>query len=314
GAALEAFEQAAANNLPPVLSEDTYRKRPELREPQGGFWYRCGRRYKKRLGPKIIARISPYKLASLETFDGSTVGEALEEQYDIAPGEELEAEVHLYEAMPGMRLGEIVRAEEVIPKGDGKDGHTVLHPLTRDAAALLLDEPELGRDMGAGETGDPTAPQVGQRFYYLEIPGKRPLMVPMPGGAHVRHRSRSWITFHFPNNEIIAHLYLSEIRAQRIAVKLRQHAHIAAVANRLRWIIARGVNRAFAANLGLLKIVHGAVIPGQPTDALNRLPSLVPQVLRGRITEWLVKGLADHLQKHAQEFIKAADDTADGVT
>jgi hypothetical protein len=49
-------------------------------------------------------------------------------------------------------------------------------------------------------------------------------------------------------------------------------------------------------------------------NALSRLPSIVPQLLRGRVTEWVVKGLADHLQKHAQEFIRAADDTADGVT
>jgi hypothetical protein len=179
----------------------------------------------------------------------------------------------------------------------------------------LLDQPELGRDAGPGETGDPTAPQVGQRFYYLEIPGKRPLMVPMPGGrTHVRRRSRSRIILHFPKNEIIARLYLSEVRAQHTAVKLRQHAHMGTVADRLRRFIDRGVNRAFAANLGHLKIVHGTVIPGQPVDALNRLPSLVPQVLRGRITEWLVKGLTDHLQKHAQEFIKAADNTTDGVT
>jgi hypothetical protein len=128
----------------------------------------------------------------------------------------------------------------------------------------------------------------------------------------VRHRSRSRIIFHFPKNEIIARLYLSEIRAQQIAVKLRQHAHMGTVAERLRRFIDRGVNRAFATNH--LKIIHGAVIPGQPIDALNRLPSLVHQVLRGRITEWLVKGLADHLHKHAQEFIRAADDTSDGVT
>jgi hypothetical protein len=32
------------------------------------------------------------------------------------------------------------------------------------------------------------------------------------------------------------------------------------------------------------------------------------------VTEWVVKGLADNLQRHAQEFIRAADDTADGVT
>ena len=313
GAALEAFEQAAAANLPPVLSDGTYRKRPDLREHRRGFWHRCSRRYKKRLGPKIMARISPYKVASLETFDGSTVGEALEEQYAIAPGEELEAQVHLYEAMPGMRLSDIVRGEQVIARVD-EDGHNQIHPLTRDAAALLLDQPELGRD-AEGETGDPTAPQVGQRFYYLEIPGKRPLMVPTPGGrTHVRHRSRSRFIFDFPKNQIVARLYLSEIRAQEIAVKLRQHGHMGVVMERLRRFIDRGVNRAFAANLGHLKIVHGAVIPGQPGNALSRLPSLVTQMLRGRVTEWVVKALADHLPKHTQEFIQAADDTADGVT
>jgi hypothetical protein len=314
GAALEAFEQAAAANFPPGLSEDTYRKRPELREHRRGFWYRCGRRYKKRLGPKIMARISPYRVASLETFDGSTVGEALEEQYAIAPGDELEAEVHLYESIHGTRLSDIVRGEEVITKVDGENGRTVLHPLTRDAAALLLDQPELGRD-AEGETGDPNAPQVGQRFYYLEIPGKRPLMVPTPGGrAHVRRRSSLRLRFDFPKNEIVARIYLSEIRAQNIAVKLRQNGHMGAVIYRLRPFIRRRVDRAFSSNVGRLKIVHGAVIPGQPWNALSRLPSLVPQVLRGRVTEWVVKGLADHLQKHAQEFIRAADNTADGVT
>ena len=314
GATLEAFEQAAANNLPPVLSEGTYRTRPELREHRRGFWHPCGRRYKKRLGPKFIARITPYGVASLETFDGSTIGEALEEQYGIARGEELEVEVHLYEAMPGMRLSDIVRGEEIIASSSGEDGRSVLHPLTRDAAALLLDQPELGRE-AEGKTGDPNAPAVGQRFYYLEAPGKRLLMVPTPGGrAHLRHRSRSHFTFHFPKNEIIARLYLSEIRAQAIAVKLRHHGHMGVEIERLRHFIDRGVNRAFTANLGHLKIVHGAVIPGFPVNALNRLPSVVRQVFRSRVTEWVVKGLADHLQTHAQEFIRAADDNADGVT
>src|SRR5215472_5277750 len=208
GATLEAFEQAAAANLPPVLPQDTYRKRPELREHRRGFWYRCGRRYKKRLGPGITARISPYKLA-----------------------------------------------------------------------------------------------------------GKRPLMVPAPGDRrHMRHRSHSRLVFHFPRNEIVARLYLSEIRSQEIAVKLRQHGHLGVVMERLRRFITHGVNRAFAANPGQLKIVHGAVIPGQPVNALSRLPSAVTERLSGRVTEWVVKGLADHLQQHAQEFIRAAEDTADGVT
>jgi hypothetical protein len=315
GATLEAFEQAAAANLPPILPEATYRKRPDLREHRRGFWYPCARRYKKRIGPRIVARISPYRLETLETFDGATVGEALEEQYAMAPGEEVDAQVHLYEAMPGMRLADIVRGEDVIAKVGEDPAPTVLHPLTRDAAALLLDQPEAGRDLAPGETGDPTAPQVGQRFYYLEIPGKRPLTVPAPAGRpHVRHRTRIRFVFHFPKNRIVAHLYLSELRAQEIAVKLRQHAHLGAALERLRRIVTRGMDRAFAGHRRLLKIVHGAVVPGSAGNAFHRLPSLVPQVLRGRVTEWIARGLAEHLPKHAQEFIQAADATSDGVT
>jgi hypothetical protein len=316
GAALEAFEQAAAANLPPILPEGAYRQRPDLREHRRGFWCRCGRRrYKRRVGAKIAARISPYGLSGLETFDGATVGEALEEQYAVAPGEEVDAQVHLYEALPGMRLSDIVRGEDVIPKVGGEAASAVLHPLTRDAASLLLGQPELGRDVGAGETGDATAPQVGQRFYYLEIPGKRPLTVPgKTGRPHVRHRSRIRFVFHFPKNRIVAHLYLSELRAQHIAVKLRQNAHLGPVMERFRHIVTRGMTAALGGHRHRLKIVHGAVIPGASAIALGRLPSLIPQMLGGRVTEWIVKGLADQLPKRAQEFIQAADTRADGVT
>jgi len=66
--------------------------------------------------------------------------------------------------------------------------------------------------------------------------------------------------------------------------------------------------------VGKLKIIYGAVIPGQAWSALSRLPSLVLQDFRGRLTEWIMKALANNLHKHAQEFIRAADDTKDGVT
>jgi hypothetical protein len=313
GATLEAFEQAAAANLPPVLPAAAYRERPDLTEHCPGFWYRGGRRYKRRVGRPIVARISPYRAAGLETFDGATVGEALEEQYALAPGEETDAQVHLYEAMPGMRLADIVNGEDVIPKAVGEQ--TVLHPLTRDAATLLLGQPEMGRDPEPGETPDPTAPQAGDRFYHLEIPGRRPLTVPAaPGVHHVRHRTRIRFLFHFPKNKIVVHLYLSEIRAQELAVKLRQNAHLGVVMQRLRRIVSGGMDRAFAGSRGSLRIVHGSVVPGNPASAFGRLPSLVPQVLRGRVTEWVVKGLADHLARQAQNVIRAAEDPADGVT
>ncbi|MCC2672020.1 MAG: hypothetical protein K0Q72_4491, partial [Armatimonadetes bacterium] len=316
GSALEAFEQAAAANLPPILSEGTYRQRPDLREHRPGFWYRPSRkRYKKRLGPKVTIRLSPHRAAELETFEGDSVGEFMEEQLGIAPGEEVEARVHLYEAIPGTRLSDIVRGEAFIPQVNGTSGQGLLHPLTRDAATLLMGEPELGRNAGPGEPGNPHAPQAGQRFYFLEIPGKRPLTVPTPGGrAQVRRRTRSRFVLNFRENKIVVHLFLSEIRAQETAVKLRQQAHLGLVAARLRRTIERGVQAAFAGNRGRLKLIHEAVTPGRPAEALGRLPAAVLQALQSRLTEWLAQGLADQLKQRAEEFKKAAEDTADGVT
>jgi hypothetical protein len=155
---------------------------------------------------------------------------------------------------------------------------------------------------------------VGQRFYYLEIPGRRPLTIPEPAGrATARRPTRLRLVLDFPRNEIRVRIFLSEIRAQEIAVKLRQHAHIGTVAARLGRIVERGVRRALTGGFGRLKIVHEAVTPDQWAGALRRLPSLVPQVLMGRLQEWVLKGLTDHLKQRTEEFIKAAENTADGV-
>lgn len=321
GFALEAFEQAAAANLPPVLSQDTYRKRPELGEAtkRQGVWVMMpyGRRRRKRYkkySRRMRARFSPRKASALETVEGAPVEEFLEERLGVDPGEEVEAFVHLYEAVPGTRLSDIVRNEEPIARIDGAQGYDQLHLLTREAASLLLGEPELGRD---AETyaNDPNAPAVGQRFYYLEIPGKRPLTAPGPAGRpQARRLSRARLVLDFPKNEARIYLFLSEIRSQEIAVRLRQRGHLGPVMTRMRRIIDRGLGKAFAGNPRRLKIIHEAAPPGRGPDALNRLPSVVSQVLRGRLIEWTVKALADHLKQHSEEFTRAAEDTADGVT
>ena len=49
-------------------------------------------------------------------------------------------------------------------------------------------------------------------------------------------------------------------------------------------------------------------------NPLVELPSVALQVFRGRLIEWAVKAVADHLKQRAEEFTKAAQDTADGVT
>jgi len=320
GFALEAFEQAAAANLPPVLPEDTYRKRPDLGEARNlrGAWVTMprGRRKRfKKFSRKIPTSITPQKVSDIETFEGISLKEFLEDELGVAPGEEVEAVVHLYESIPGTHLPDISRLDENTPGLGTQGGYGQLHPLTREAAGLLLGEPELGREVDHRYLADPHTNTVGQRFYYLEIEGKKPLMAPGPAGrSNVRRPTRVRLALDFPKNEIRVFLFLSEIRAQEIAVKLRQHAHKGAVAAHLQGFVERGLRRALTGGFGRLKIVHEAVTPDQSSGALQRLPSLVPQVLLGHLKEWVLKGLSDHLKQRPEEFIKAAEDTADGVT
>jgi hypothetical protein len=320
GFALEAFEQAAAANFPSILPEETYRKRPELRETSKlrGAWVMLPRgprkRYKK-FSRKIPTRLTPHKVSAVETFEGIPLEEFLEEELGLAPGEEFEAVVHLYEAIPGARLSNIARLEDTIPGLGVANGHHQLHPLTREAATIILGEPGLGRDIDPWRTFEPHTPMAGERFYYLEIPGRRPLTVTESSGrAKPRHPTQVRLIFDFPGNEIRVYLFLSEIRAQEVAVKLRQHAHIGTVTARLRQFIERGLRSALTGRFGRLKIIHEAVTPDQWIGAFRRLPSLVPRVLVGHLLEWILKGLSNHLKQRSDEFIKAAEDTADGVT
>lgn len=320
GFALEAFEQSAAANLPPVvLPEEAYRKRPDLGEARKlrGTWKMMpgGRRKRyKKFSRKIPVKITPHKVTALEAFEAISLEEFLEEELGVMPGEEVEAFAHLYEAMPGAYLQGIARLEENTPGLNIPDGYKQLHPLTPEAAEFLLGEPELGREVEPESTTDAHTPAVGQRFYYLEIVGKKPLLMPGTAGrARARRSTQFKLIFDFPKNEIRIRLFLSEIRAQEIAVKLRSHAHVGAVVARLGRIVRRGLRRAFAGGFGRMKIVHEAVTPDQWLGALRRLPSLVPQVLMGRLQEWVLKALTDHLKQHSEEFIKAAEDTADGV-
>jgi hypothetical protein len=241
--------------------------------------------------------------------------EFLEEELGVEPGEEVDAMMHLYESIPGTRVSDIARLDEDTPGLDSQLGYEQLHPLTPDAAGLLLGEPGLGREVDTRYLANPYTTTVGQRFYYLEIPGKRPLVTPEPAGrAKARRPTRVKLVLDFPKNEIRLYLFLSEIRAQDVAVKLRQHAHIGTVTAQLQRLAEKGLRRAITGGRGGMKIVHESVTPEQWLSALGRLPSLVPQILSGRLKEWVLKGLSDQLKQHVQEFIKAAEDTTDGVT
>ncbi|HEX9782575.1 MAG TPA: hypothetical protein VGA56_07575 [Opitutaceae bacterium] len=321
GFAMEAFEQAASANLPPVLPEDTYLKRPDLLEARtvrGAWlampWRKKRKRYKK-YSRVIRTKVTPHKAAAVETFGGEPLAEFLEEQLGLAPGEDVDANVHLYEAVPGTSLPELSRLEENTPGLGNGVGYEQLHPLTPEAAGILLGEPGLGRAAGARYLANPHTSQVGQRFYYLEIPGKKLLTTPGAGGKpKPRRRTRVQLKLDFRASEIRVCLYLSEVRAQELAVKLRQQAHLGMVVTRLQRILERGLGRALLGSHRRLKVVHSAVVPNQWGTALQRLPSLMPRILLGRLKEWILKALSEQLKQQAQQFISASEEPADGVT
>jgi predicted DNA-binding transcriptional regulator len=317
---LEAFEQAAAANLPPILSDKTYLSRPDLIESRSlrGTWLSMPlqsrkKRYKK-YSQVIRTTITPHKASTIITFGGLPLSEYLEEHLGIAPGENVEAEVHLYESTPETLLSEVTRLEQNTPGLGSSDAYVRLHPLTTEAAGLLLGEPGLGREAKARYLANPYTSKIGQRFYHLNIPNRRSLSAIGPKDRARMHRTTQLnLLMDFQNNQIRIYQYLSEKRAQEIAVKLRQQAHVGMITSQLGRILKRGLHRTLIGGFGL-KIIHEAVVPEQWAGSLQRLPSVVPQILEHKLHEWVLKSLSEFIKNNAMQFIAATEDPANGVT
>ncbi len=318
GAVLEAFEGAAASCLPAALLK------PRLRETMGlngawVFWPASARRYRCRkytLVPNV--RITPQVARTVMTFGGIPLARILRDRYGLAEDRSIDARLHLYEASPGARVFEIARADRDVP-GLGTSPE-LLQPLTPEAAMAFLQEPGLAHEVAAEYLDSSDQLAVGQRLYYLEIPGTRPQMAPAEPGRPptARRTSQVYPTLNFLRNQIRINLYLSEKASQEVAAMLRQRAPTGAVLSRLKAEYARGLNAALSGRLNRrVKVVHEAVVPDQflgLRTALKRIHPRYLRWLRGKVQRWLRKRLAEYLERQAQKFIAATEDPADGVT
>lgn len=322
GAALEAFEQAAAANFPPVLGQETYLARPDLRESSHarGTWIALPlhhhRRYKK-YSRVLRVRVTPEKARVIETFGGSTLGEFLEEQLGHPPGADLEAEVHLYEAMPGTLLPELARMEGSTP-GLGSSEEAAwgrLHPLTHHAAGTLLGEPGLGRHMPPESLAGRHAIGPGQRFYHLNVHGMHPAMS-ASGHKRLRRHSSLKILLNFRTSEISLRVYLAENVAQALAATLRDQGHLGSILSRFRHILEHKLDAALRPTAhGGVRIVHPDVPPQQAGGgALQRLPPAVIGVLRTQLLAWALQALQNFLKTQPQLVRAAVESPADGIT
>lgn len=316
---LEAFEAAAAANLPAVLSEAAYAQRPDLLEAGvDAAWPMMpatgGPRRYKRCTQTFTVPLSPHLAAELETFEGAPLADFVQDQLGLPDNEELQAEVHLYEALPGTTLADIARGErETLGPGLSDEALVEqLHPLTPQAAAALLQRPGLGRAWWARSRHRRLG--GGQRFYAL-----------MPVGAHAQRQRRKplhlRVVLDMVKDEVRACVFISEVKAQKLAVQLRQQSGAGAtsagpLASRFqRWLQRRLWHLFFGQARHRLRIVHAALPPGQPAATrATRLPQATALPFARGLQTWLVQGFAEAVRTQAQAILKATEDPADGIT
>lgn len=227
----ESFFEAAMAHFPAELLDA---QRLEEREMyfeaagQPGSWvYRPRPRYKKYT--RIFeVNLTPQVAAQILSFGNQQLGAILRARHVRLPAK---VKVHLYEAIPGTMLSQIAFLEKKTPGlGSGREeAWSKIHPLTMQAAGLLLHEPGLGRDMDARWTESRNRIGVGQRFYYIEIAGGG-------GGGGVigpsicRAASEVNITIDLPSSQIRVNAYLSEADAQKVVATGPKAAPATAVA------------------------------------------------------------------------------------
>jgi hypothetical protein len=316
GYALEAFEHAAAANLPAVLSEATYRQRPDLLEAGvNAGWVllplRGPKRY-KRCTRSFQINVSPHLAEEVEGFDGATLAEHLQDQLGVDEGEQVDAQMYLYEALPGTSLTDIARGErETLGPGLSDEANAAqLHPLTPQAAASLLGKPGLGRALGAVASGQGLA--AGQRLFHVAT-GRRMLM------GHKRRPHRLLhvnITLDAVQDQVRVCAFLSEVKAQRLASRLRQPSSLGSISAGFHRAIGRRLRYIFR---GLapkrLHIVHAGMRPGQsPALGLQNLPPNATKAFVEKLQAWLVPAFAEFIKTQAPRVIKATEDAANGIT
>ena len=319
GFALDAFEQAAGANLPRLFSDTTYRKRPELIE--GGVnaaWVMLPLRRPryKRCSRTFNVTITPHMGEAIEGFDNTPLSDYLQDQLGYAEGEDVQAEVHLYEVIPGGDVGDIARHETETPGLGAADEATVsqLQPLTQEAAGVLLGKPGLGRRLHPASGVRGVAP--GQRVFHMVV-GRRPVTVEgARGRRRPRRLARLKVILDTPRDQVRVCVFFSEVKAQRLAVRLRQQSHVGALAVAFQKLVARRLPAILQGKRPRrLRVVHPAVTPGPAAaQALRQLPAIGPAVFVAKMQEWLTAGFSEFVKTQGPKFLAASENPADGVT
>lgn len=348
---LEAFEKAAANNFP-----SKYIKYSKRLTSNPGTWVMM-----PRVGPKHLykkyTRVFDVTLdnriaSTLTTFRGIPLINYLKDKLGIDLNNPVRARVHLYQGIPGTKLYMVSRFEKV-PGISVKHGYRQLHPLSVQAASLLLNEPKLGRDFSPAYTTRRYQTAVGQRFYYLEIPGARLKSVSVQPDIYKRKPTitgpevQNYVpvtpnssdiqgVINFVKSEIRFNYYFSEEDAKSVAEKLNSKDYAGAFIS-IKHNIRRVLHGILLRNIGSkVKIVHesmpemflemtsdnqeqflggiGKAIGGYALNAAKDAIKNIIEKLINKISNVAYNSVINYFKTRVNEFISEQSKPKDGVT
>jgi hypothetical protein len=342
---LEAFEQAAANNFPSQYIREELRPAPGK---QAGTWIQMPRTGPKHLYKKYShvfdVTLDPQALQSVTTFRGLPLANFLKDKYGLDTTKPIQAKVHLYAATPQTRLSRISKHEN-LPGFNSKQPRAwvQLHPLTKQAATVLLNAPALGKDTAVKDQAKRIHVQAGQRFYFLEINGVKLRIPPVarvggkttdpgkPGVPVESHSGDIQGVINFVKSEIRISYYFSEEDAKAVVEKLNRNDFLGA-AMAVRYSVKSVLNDMLQKNITTkVKIIHEAMpelylehyqeLQDQfsVTDAIGKfagkevITKLVEQLVN-KISTMAYEALGGYFKARAAEFKEAQAQPQDGVT
>jgi hypothetical protein len=222
-----------------------------------------------------------------------------------------------------------------------------LHPLSKQAASLLLKEPRLGKDFSPTYTTRRTHVAVGQRFYYLEISGARLKIhrkqrdqrgAPEVSTGRPAQSADIQAVINFVKSEIRLNYYLSEEDAKSLVEKLSQNDFVGASMN-IRHSIKTLLNGILRSNISnKVKIIHEAMpemylenyndqqeqfaplsmiksaVSGISLNAGKTLLNKLIEMLVDKLSGLAHESVLSYFKSKAAEFKQAQAQPEDGVT
>jgi hypothetical protein len=292
-----AFAESAAAYLPDRLLRADLAERETANE--GGFWVLMPRttrpRYKfRKYSRAFVVPITRQVARAVPWSDGGTL-----ETYLLDRGAEtwpVQAEVDLYETMPGTFPGHFTR-DETLP-AEEKPTADEYQPLTEEVAGALLGEPKLGRGRHRPHPRPGGyRPGHGQRYFRVRV-GRMP--------ARRVRRPRRMVSVHFdPTAKRLAIMIrLSERRGRSLQARLQRSApagqrDLPAVLAVLRDIAMPRLQYRVARQLLKSSLVADPVVATE---------------IAGSIAAATSTGIATYLVKAGAQLAAAVADPADGVT